>query len=165
MIKGCFLNTTRSRTSNSNVGTDLSSICALDQIRFQRTSSVSKIFGWSSEQFRFHIRSDITLPSRIFNGKCVLNQLADKTTYEHTRNLFFKVVQKLLYLLDLKIPLHLFGAFRNRYANREVWKNFRPSYLPFGDVFTATVLLHPAAHFLGHNPFPDLIHAIQWAAY
>ena len=27
-----------------------------------------------------------------------------------------------------------FGAFRKRYASRQVWRNFRPSRLPFGDV-------------------------------
>ena len=41
--------------------------------RFQRTSSVSKIFDWSSEQCRFHIGSDITRPSRVPSRKCVLN--------------------------------------------------------------------------------------------
>ena len=40
---------------------------------FQRTSSVSKIFDWSSEKCRFHIRSDITRPSCVLSGKCIFN--------------------------------------------------------------------------------------------
>ena len=74
MIKDCFLNTTRNHTSNSNVRVHFRSICALDH--FQRTSSVSKIFDWSSEQCHFHIRSAFTRPSRILSGKCVLNSKA-----------------------------------------------------------------------------------------
>ena len=69
---------------------------------FQRTSSVSKIFDWSSEQCRFHIKSDITRPSCVLSGNVFSTQkrLKDETTYEHTRNLFFKVVRKSLYYVN-----------------------------------------------------------------
>ena len=69
----CFLNTTRNHTSNSNVRVHLRSNCALDHFRFQRTSSFSMSFYWSSEQCRFHIRSEITRLSSVLSGKCVLN--------------------------------------------------------------------------------------------
>ena len=72
-LLACFLNTTRNHTSNSNFRVHLRSNCALDHFRFQRTSSVSKIFDWSCEQCRFHIRSEITRLSRVLSGKCVLN--------------------------------------------------------------------------------------------
>ena len=40
---------------------------------FAYVPTVSKIFDWSSEQCRFHIRSGITRRSRVLSGKCVLN--------------------------------------------------------------------------------------------
>ena len=40
---------------------------------FTYVPTVSKIFDWSPEQCRFHIRSGITRPSRVLSGKCVLN--------------------------------------------------------------------------------------------
>ena len=99
MIKDCFLNTTRNHTFNSNVRVHLRSNCALDHFRIQRTSSVSKILiglpnnavsilGAKSCGFT------ASLAGNVFSTQ---KRFTDETTYEHTRNLFFKVIRKSLY--------------------------------------------------------------------
>ena len=103
MIKDCFLNTTRNHTFNSNgVRVRLRSNCFKDFWLVFRTMPFS-ILGAASRGVH------ASLAGNVFSTQ---KRLADETTYEHTRNLFFKVIRKSLYIdMLMTVFLTIFRRF------------------------------------------------------
>ena len=86
------------KRSRPGVRVHLRSNSALDHFRFQRTSSLQRfliglpknavsILGATSRSLH------ASLAENVFSTQ---KRLADETTYEHTRNRFFKVIRKSL---------------------------------------------------------------------
>ena len=95
--KTVFLNNTRNCTSNSNVCVHLRSTCALDHFSLSANVIRSKEFWliFRTLPFPYSERHHASLAGNVFSTQ---NRLADETTYEHTRNLFFMVIRKSLYI-------------------------------------------------------------------